>query len=86
MTTRAINLVFALKIGLAAANSFAAVNAAESTLQFLEKRVKADPMDSVAQTFNGLGSAHVPSIGALRADHHNIPLCQVRVWHQPLSL
>lgn len=49
MTTRAISLLLALTSGLAAVNSFAAVNPAEATLQFLEQRVKADPMDSVAQ-------------------------------------
>src|SRR5690349_11172169 len=57
MTTRAISLVLALASGLAAADSFAAANPAEVTLQFLERRVKADPLDSVAQ--NRLSCAYV---------------------------
>jgi tetratricopeptide (TPR) repeat protein len=49
MTTRATSLVLVLLAGLAAANSFAAVDPADAAVRFLEQRVKSDPMDSVAQ-------------------------------------
>src|SRR5712671_5603556 len=49
MTTRAINPALLLVLGLAAANSFAAVTPESPTLRFLEERVKSDPLDSVAQ-------------------------------------
>lgn len=49
MTTRATSLVVALLGGLAAANTLAAAGPADVTLQFLERRVASDPLDSVAQ-------------------------------------
>ncbi|MSU58918.1 MAG: tetratricopeptide repeat protein [Pedosphaera sp.] len=49
MTTRATNAALLLALGLAAANSFAAVSPESATVRFLKARVQSDPLDSVAQ-------------------------------------